>query len=199
MGTKTRRPASAAGKSAVPPVTEFPRRMRTQTPVTKDDRLFDAMLNNMSQGVVMFDSNARLIFRNQRYLEIYGLSAEVAKPGCALGDLLRHCIATGSFAGDPDEYARTLTAAIAQGKTTSDVKYELAFAGHEHIAVPAGSYEVAVIKFKSMPASGDGAVTEGEWAFAQSLGFTAKYSSLTHAPNSTITTRIVRELIKAEP
>src|SRR5215468_689626 len=97
------------------------------------------------------------------------------------------------------ETSQSRVAGIKDGKSTSEVKYELAFAGHEHIAVPAGSYEVAVIKFKSMPASGDGAVTEGEWAFAQSLGFTAKYSSLTHAPNSTITTRIVRELIKVEP
>jgi hypothetical protein len=97
------------------------------------------------------------------------------------------------------ETSQSRVAGIKDGRTTSDLKYDLSFAGHEQVAVPAGSYEVAVIKFKSMPASGDGPVTEGVWEFAQTLGFTAKYSSLTHAPNSTTTTRIVRELIKVEP
>jgi hypothetical protein len=97
------------------------------------------------------------------------------------------------------ETSQSRLASIKDGSHTSEVNYELSFAGHEHIAVPAGSYEVAVIKFKSTPASGDGPVTEGEWAFVQNLGFTAKYSSLTRLPNSTTTPRVVRELIKTEP
>jgi len=96
------------------------------------------------------------------------------------------------------ETTQSRVAGIKDGKTTSDVNYELSFAGHEHVAVPAGSYEVAVIKFKSTAASGDGPVTEGEWEFAENLGFSVKYSSLTHFPNSTSTSRIVRELIKVE-
>ena len=150
--------------------------MRTQTPVTRDDRLFDAMLNNMSQGVVMFDSNARLIFRNQRYLEIYGLSAEVAKPGCALGDLLRHCIATGSFAGDPDEYARTLTAAIAQGKTTSDV-------------FTLGDGRVISLVSKPVPGIGSLAthedITERKRA-EERIAHMARHDALTDLPNRTL-------------
>ena len=97
------------------------------------------------------------------------------------------------------ETSQSRVPGIKDGRSTSDLKYELSFAGHEQVAVPAGSYEVAVIKFKSTHASGDGPVTEGVWEFAQTLGFTAKFSSVTHAPNSTTTTRIVRELIKAEP
>jgi hypothetical protein len=96
------------------------------------------------------------------------------------------------------ETAQSRVSALKEGKSTSEVKYDLSFAGHEHVAVPAGSYEVAVIKFKSTPASGDGPVTEGEWEFAQNLGFSVKYSSLTHFPNSANTSRIVRELIKVE-
>ncbi len=41
----------------------------------KDEKLLQTVLNNMSQGVLMFDSETRLIFCNQRYLELYGLSS----------------------------------------------------------------------------------------------------------------------------
>ena len=41
----------------------------------------DVALNNMSQGLVMFDSSARLVVVNQRYLDMFGLSPETVKPG----------------------------------------------------------------------------------------------------------------------
>ena len=64
--------------------------------------LLQTVLNNMSQGVLMFDSETRLIFCNQRYIELYGLSPEIVKPGCHLIDLIKHRIELGSFSGDPD-------------------------------------------------------------------------------------------------
>jgi hypothetical protein len=97
------------------------------------------------------------------------------------------------------EVSRSRLAAVKDARNTHDVTYELSFAGHEHIAVPAGAYEVAVVKFKSTADSGDGAVTEGQWEFVENLGFSAKFSSLTRFPKSTNTSRIVRELIKIEP
>ena len=45
-------------------------------------------LNNMSEGLCMFDASARLILCNERYIEMYGLSADIAKPGCSLRELL---------------------------------------------------------------------------------------------------------------
>ena len=81
--------------------------------------LLDTILNNMSQGVLMFDQAARLIVCNRRYIEMYGLPPEVAGPGCTLHDLLRARIAAGSFSGDPDEYTRNLLKVIAQGQPTS--------------------------------------------------------------------------------
>jgi PAS domain-containing protein len=59
--------------------------------------LLDTVLNNMSQGVLMFDSETRLVFCNQRYIEMYKLSPDVAKPGCSLRDLLNYRIAVGTF------------------------------------------------------------------------------------------------------
>jgi diguanylate cyclase (GGDEF)-like protein/PAS domain S-box-containing protein len=77
----------------------------------------DTALNNMSQGLCMFDSAARLILCNQRYIQMYGLSPEVAKPGCTVRELVEHRKETGSFAGDPEQYCSALLSAVAEGKT----------------------------------------------------------------------------------
>src|SRR3954451_3153860 len=50
-------------------------------------------LNNMSQGLTMFGPDGRLVLCNRRYLEMYGLSASVVKPGCTVGQLIDHRIA----------------------------------------------------------------------------------------------------------
>src|ERR1700719_5066595 len=68
--------------------------------------------------VCMFDAEARLVVCNRRYIEMYGLSTDVVKPGCALRALLRHRIERGTFSGDPDGYSAELQQAIARGQTT---------------------------------------------------------------------------------
>jgi diguanylate cyclase (GGDEF)-like protein len=56
---------------------------------------FDAAINNMVQGLAMFDSDYRLVLCNDRYREIYGFTAEQAKAGTPLGDLIELRIANG--------------------------------------------------------------------------------------------------------
>ena len=46
----------------------------------KQNRLVDAALNNMTQGLCMFDKDARLVVSNQRYLTMYGLSRMSSNP-----------------------------------------------------------------------------------------------------------------------
>ena len=87
----------------------------------KDEQLLQTVLNNMSQGVLMFDQETRLIFCNQRYIELYGLSPEVVKSGCLLRDLLEHRMELGSFSGDVDEYIARLKEGISEGKTFNQV------------------------------------------------------------------------------
>ena len=87
----------------------------------KEEQLLQTVLNNMSQGVLMFDPETRLIFCNKRYIELYGLSPEIVKPGCSLRDLLKHRIERGSFSGDPDEYTARLAEGIAEGKTFNNI------------------------------------------------------------------------------
>ncbi len=76
----------------------------------------DTAINNMTQGLLMFDSSHRLVVANQRYIEMFGVSTEVVKPGCTMHELLNHRREIGSFKGDVDEYCATLFRKMAQGK-----------------------------------------------------------------------------------
>lgn len=53
----------------------------------KQTRLFRAALNNMTQGLCMFDSAARLVLCNQVYIDMYHLRLDHARPGTPLRDL----------------------------------------------------------------------------------------------------------------
>ncbi len=76
-------------------------------------------INNMSQGLCMFDGTERLVVCNQRYMEMYDLAADIVKPGCTLQSLLEYRIKNGSFSRDPVAYRRELVGAMAAGTTTS--------------------------------------------------------------------------------
>ena len=64
----------------------------------------DTAINNMTQGLLLFDASQRLVVCNQRYIEMYGLSAEILQPGCSFREIIAHRKASGSFAGDVGEY-----------------------------------------------------------------------------------------------
>jgi diguanylate cyclase (GGDEF)-like protein len=82
----------------------------------------NAALNNMSQGLVMFDSSARFVISNQRYLEMYGLSPEFVRPGCTLREVLDQRVATGSFcADDAEQFMADILAAVGQGTVFSKI------------------------------------------------------------------------------
>jgi diguanylate cyclase (GGDEF)-like protein len=88
--------------------------------LAKSEATVDAALNNMSQGLVMFDSSARLVVCNQRYLDMYGLSRDVVTPGCTLSALLNHRVSVGNFFSDnPEQYISELLTAARQGKSVS--------------------------------------------------------------------------------
>jgi diguanylate cyclase (GGDEF)-like protein len=83
--------------------------------------LLGMVLDNMAQAVLLFDADTRLIFCNQRYVRMYGLSPDLVKPGCTLRDLLDYRIAAASFSGDPDEYVAKLADQLSAGETFSNV------------------------------------------------------------------------------
>ena len=58
---------------------------------------FETSLDNMSQGLCMFDADRKLLVSNKRYTELFGIAAEKVVPGMTelhvrninLGELLR--------------------------------------------------------------------------------------------------------------
>ena len=76
----------------------------------------DTAINNMTQGLLLFDASQRLVICNQRYVEMFGVSTDVVKPGCTIRELLAHRQEIGTFIGDVDEYCRNLFHKMAQGK-----------------------------------------------------------------------------------
>jgi diguanylate cyclase (GGDEF)-like protein len=82
----------------------------------------DTAINNMSQGLIMFDSAERLVVCNDFYIEMYGLSRDIVKPGCSLRELLRYRTEAGSFLHhDVEQYRAELVAALALGKVTTSI------------------------------------------------------------------------------
>ena len=64
-----------------------------------------AALDNMRQGLLMFDAEGRLTLFNGRFVQMYKLPSDALKVGCTLWDVLRIRKAFGTFNGDPDQYA----------------------------------------------------------------------------------------------
>ena len=104
-------------------VRTLPLRVLGQTlgALANTNKQFDDALNNMSQGLLLFGSSKRIVVVNRKYIEMYGLSPDVVKPGCRLDELLRHRKATGSFSGDVEQYCAGLDGALTQGQATSFV------------------------------------------------------------------------------
>ena len=78
----------------------------------------DTAINNMSQGLLLYDSSERLVVCNQRYIAMYGLSPDVVKPGLSFRDLLLYRKKIGSFKGDVEVFISNVRRNVAIGKTT---------------------------------------------------------------------------------
>jgi diguanylate cyclase (GGDEF)-like protein len=82
----------------------------------------DTAMNNMVQGLIMFDSAERMVVCNDLYVGMYGLSREIVKPGCSLLELLRYRAEIGNLLHhDPEQYRAELVAALALGKVTTSI------------------------------------------------------------------------------
>jgi diguanylate cyclase (GGDEF)-like protein len=75
-----------------------------QSKLSEKTTHLDMAINNMTQGLLLFDGSGRLVVCNAQYLEMFRISPEVAKPGCYLRDLINHRKETGTFVGDVDAY-----------------------------------------------------------------------------------------------
>jgi methyl-accepting chemotaxis protein len=81
-----------------------------------------AALNNMSQGLCMWSPSAQLILCNERYIQMYGLSPALTRPGAPLRALIDERIKRGTFSGNPDQYIADLLTSIAKGKIATSIR-----------------------------------------------------------------------------
>jgi diguanylate cyclase (GGDEF)-like protein/PAS domain S-box-containing protein len=93
----------------------------SQQRLKSEKQRLDTALNNMTQGLVLYDASARIVICNQRYLDMYRLSTDVVKPGCHFYDLIRHRQETGSFGGDVDAFCSNIMRNVADGKITHTI------------------------------------------------------------------------------
>jgi PAS domain-containing protein len=87
--------------------------------------LLDAALSNMSQGLLMFDREMRLVMHNGRYAEMYRLRSENVRPGTPLRELLEGWARGALYSGDAEEFVAGALA-LFDGQIASHRVLELA-------------------------------------------------------------------------
>lgn len=84
---------------------------------------FNAAINNMSQGLCMFDGEERLVIANERYARMYGLASHLIAPGTSFREIIHHRVSLGVFAGSaPEDYIRERLAAVREGKASTKIQ-----------------------------------------------------------------------------
>jgi diguanylate cyclase (GGDEF)-like protein/PAS domain S-box-containing protein len=77
---------------------------RNSITLRRTNARFDAALANMPAGLSMFDGDGRLMVWNQRFIEIYGMSADAVRRGVDVYDLVAHRKQTAGLESDVKTY-----------------------------------------------------------------------------------------------
>jgi diguanylate cyclase (GGDEF)-like protein/PAS domain S-box-containing protein len=76
-----------------------------QARAEKDQKVqLDAALDNMRQGLQMYDATGRVVLTNQKYYKHYGIAPDALGPDATIRDVLCLRQAAGTLVGDPDQY-----------------------------------------------------------------------------------------------
>jgi diguanylate cyclase (GGDEF)-like protein len=162
---------------------------RSKDALRQQKVLLDAALENMSQGLCMFDAEGCAILFNERYVQMMKSSAATLKGQCLL-DLFRLRKASGEFVGDPGEFFAEVMADIRAGKRSTKI-------------VQSGTGRV--LRVMEQPMQGGGWVATFEditdWQNAQAqISHMARHDALTNLPNRTLfREQLERALRRAKP
>jgi diguanylate cyclase (GGDEF)-like protein len=144
----------------------------------------DTAINNMTQGLLLFNAAGRLVICNQSYIDMFGLSSDVAKPGCHLRDLIAHRQQLGSFVGDVDTYC---------AKFLDPTKHEV-----QDTVVPIPDGRMIRLIYKRSPDGGWATTLEDvteRRRFEAKIEHLAHYDALTGLPNRTLFQRHAETLL----
>ena len=156
-----------------------------QRELTLEKNRLATAINNMTQGLLLFDADARVVVCNQRYLDMYGLSPDIIVPGLSFRGVIQHRKDTGSFAGDVDDYVD----AVMRDNGRSHTQFMQTADGRS-------------IQILSQPVADGGWVATHEditerRAADERIAHLAHYDALTDLPNRTLfRTELERELTR---
>ena len=91
-------------------------RLRNEESLREQNLLFDAALNNMSQGLCMFDADQRLIVCNEQYVEIFDTDRKLIRPGVTLREIFADGVRRGVNTETVDELMGRRLALVAKGR-----------------------------------------------------------------------------------
>jgi diguanylate cyclase (GGDEF)-like protein/PAS domain S-box-containing protein len=91
-------------------------RLRNEDALRHQNLLFDAALNNMSQGLCMFDADQRLIVCNEQYVEIFDTDRKLIRPGVTLQEIFADGVRRGINTETVDELMARRLALVAKGR-----------------------------------------------------------------------------------
>ena len=159
----------------------------TEQRLAAERRHLATAVNNLPQGLVLYDASARIIICNQPYIEMFGLSPDVVKQGCTMQRLIGHRKETGSFDGDVDAFCNAIIRTVALGKATRQLTEAPGGRAIEIINRPlkAGGW-VATIED----------ITERTRA-DEKIAHLAHYDALTDLPNRVLFRERLEQAIKA--
>jgi diguanylate cyclase (GGDEF)-like protein/PAS domain S-box-containing protein len=74
-------------------------------------------VENMNQGLCLFDRDMRLVISNRRYAEMFGIAPDFMRPGISLREVAEHRIALGQYPGkDPQRFIQSWFDRVARGQ-----------------------------------------------------------------------------------
>jgi diguanylate cyclase (GGDEF)-like protein/PAS domain S-box-containing protein len=91
-------------------------RLRNEDALREQNLLFDAALNNMSQGLCMFDADQRLIVCNEQYVEIFDTDRKLIRPGVTLREIFADGVRRGLNRETVDELMARRLALLGKGR-----------------------------------------------------------------------------------
>lgn len=81
-----------------------------------------AIVDNIAQGLSLYDDQARLVLCNQQFLDIYRLPAELGKPGTTFREILEARVAGNTHVGeDPQAYVADRLSSVHEGRTLGGI------------------------------------------------------------------------------
>lgn len=87
---------------------------KLEVALTDSRNLLNYAVNEMSDGLAMFDRSGHLVYCNERYRGLFPLTADVRRPGAHIRDILTRVVETGEQLdlGDPDVWVEVVAASL---------------------------------------------------------------------------------------